>query len=105
MKERIKKLLVMGLVIVIITSGVTVLITLFTTQSFSVIHLSNILFVEFLILLSLSILILFKQQFLFKSKEHREEETTKEDRLNSSLEFLLLALPVIISSGCLLLFT
>lgn len=104
MKERIKRLLLIGFAIAVITSVVTILITLVRSQSFNLIHLSNILFVEFLIFLSLSIMILFKQQFLFKSKNKRREKNNNEDRLNSSLEFLLLAGPLLIISVLLLLF-
>ncbi|MBM7556688.1 hypothetical protein [Halanaerobacter jeridensis] len=106
MKERIKTLLITGLVITIITSLITGIIPLFSNQQFKIIRISNILFVEFLILLSLSILILFKEQFVFKKPKKKNQDETKQNpnRLNSSLELILVSLPILITSCIILLF-
>lgn len=106
MKERVKTLLIAGLVITIVTSLITAIIPLFSSQQFKIIRISNILFVEFLILLSLSILILFKEQFVFKTpkKENQDQREQNPNRLNSSLELILVSLPILITSCIVLLF-
>ena len=106
MKQRIKKLLVIGNIIAAITIILTLVISFFLFYCFDLIRVSNILFIEFLVLISLSILILFKEQFIFKRKNKQEiskKEDRESNRLNSSLEFLLIALPLLIVSGLIVL--
>mgnify|MGYP006307640431 CR=1 FL=1 len=108
MKQRIKKLLSIGAIIAIITTVTTLSISFFTGNGFNIIRVSNVLFIEFLLLLSLSILILFKEQFVFKNKNSQEKEKNKDQaknstRLNSSLEFLLIALPLLVISALIIL--
>ena len=103
MKQRIKKLLSIGAIIAIITIIITLLTSFFMGDGFDIIRISNILFIEFLLLLSLSILILFKEQFAFKNRDSQETTKNKSQakdstRLNSSLELLLIALPLLMTS-------
>ncbi|MGM0368862.1 MAG: hypothetical protein ACQEP9_00425 [Bacillota bacterium] len=103
MKKRINQLLLRGSLITIVTIVLTIIVTLFTKQQFSMIKLSNILFAEFLIILVFASMLLLKKQLSFKKQNSVKERQGQEGekRLHSSIELLIISFPLLIVSSLL----
>jgi Ca2+/Na+ antiporter len=101
MKKRIKQLLLRGSLITIVTTVLTIAVALFSRQQFSMIKLSNILFVEFLVIFILASMMLLKNQISFKKQNSVKERQGQEEekRLHSSIELLIISLPLLIVSS------
>ncbi|TDX52308.1 hypothetical protein [Orenia marismortui] len=103
MKQRVKKLLKTGFIFIVLTLIVLVFISIIKNETLTLQWISNILFSQFLVLLALSSFLIIKEEFLSKIKEANKDKDNERNqdnssKLNSGIELLIIALPILLSS-------
>ncbi len=110
MKQRIKRLLLIGFTFTIISCAFALILSLFRDDIVSVREISDLLFSEALIIIVLACFLLVSGEFTnkksFRKDQKDDAQASKEDdkstnnilRLNKGLELIIIAAPILLIS-------